>query len=101
MPTGLMLALDPDCEVRTDLLPNLVAMGAVAADAPSGMSSWFTATLHSGANAYNAAATNGSSQPEPQPPRFDVLTSNSVSHYRDKWALRSATLGISYDCWKV
>jgi hypothetical protein len=29
---------------------------------------------------------------------FDVITTNNLDAYRDMWALRSATLGMDYDC---
>ena len=35
----------------------------------------------------------------PRDRRWDVLTANSEP-YRDHWALRSARLGIDYDCWQ-
>ena len=33
--------------------------------------------------------------------RWDVLTANTLppAYYYDRWALRSSTLGIDYDCW--
>ena len=31
---------------------------------------------------------------------WDALTANSSPRYRDRWALRSRTLGVDYDCWK-
>lgn len=33
--------------------------------------------------------------------RWDVLTANTLQpkYYYDRWALRSGTLGLSYDCW--